>query len=319
MNKKIICCGDINGDLIIPYGEMINTLEKYNNGECAKHPHVVLQPGGSIANTSLALAKLGESPYLIGKIGQDNCGKELLNKLRQNGVITSQILTNAGDTFVVLVVLNEVGERIMFPWFPSGKRTCDMLKGESDAFNIEDCEWFHTGGLAMPDEGVHERELLRFMSRCKKRGMTISFDLNLRPETYGLSKGRKELISTALNMSDYILGSGMDELGTITGASTLQNAAEQLAYDTGATVIARDGDKPVIVCNSNKITKVDTFNVHQLHKVGAGDSFDAGFIAAIRTGKRIETAVRWGNMCASYTISHLEPMTVPSINELAQL
>lgn len=319
MKKSLLCIGDINGDLVVPYGQMLSAIRQCEAGGSPQAPHVAFQPGGSVTNTCLALAKLGEQPELLGKVGSDGNGEALLKQLEGQGVRTGRVLQGGGATFIVIVVLDEQGERIMFPWMPAG--ACDgcFTAGETDRFDAESCGWIHTSGLALKGEGEHEQELIRFLRRCKQNGAVLSFDLNIRPESLGFTPGRKELFYEVAAMSDYIFGSGTDELGTMTGVFSIRQAAVQLAKESGAAVVARDGAHPVLLIQDGTVQEFPLFPVQQLHKVGAGDSFNAGFIACMRAGGSAERAVRWGNRCAAHTISHTQPMSVPPRAELDHL
>ena len=313
MGKGLYCLGDLNGDLVIPFGELRRSAALVAEGKKGTAPAVTLQAGGSAANTSLALARLGQSPSIIGKIGLAGGGEEVLRQLEENGVDTSRVIRSPGGLLIIAVVLDETGERTMAPWLMPGGCDGDLSAGETDGIPA-DCDWIHTTGLALRRSGVYEEEVLRFTRRCREAGARVSLDLNLHAETFGFDGGRADVIRRMIQMSHVVFGSGSDELRPVTGTDDLYRAAQILSR--GRIAVVRDGAGDVLLGQDGQVRAFPVCRVRQLHKIGAGDSFDAGFIAAMRQGLGAAEAVRRGCCCAAYTISHPSPMSVPDGTQL---
>lgn len=316
MNNRLYCIGDFNGDLVIPYGALKRAAAQFGSGDGGEAPSVSLQPGGSVMNTALALARFGQRPTLISKIGIQSGGQQLLGQITGEGIDTSLVIRKEMGPLLVCVVLDETGERTMSPWLMPGGCSGLFEEGETEQIPA-DCQWVHTTGIVLRTDGAHEREVLRFVQRCRERGATVSFDLNLRPETFGFDARRRAVFSRMLELSDVIFGSGADELYPLTGCADLRRAA--LALGKEKTVLVRDGANPVILARNGTLAQFPVHRVRQLHKIGAGDSFNAGYITAVRRGCSAETAVAWGCCSAAYTISHEAPMSIPSPGDIQKM
>lgn len=317
--RCIIGIGDLNGDVIVPYGAMRRAVAAIaQNQTIEKIPSVSLKPGGSVANTCIALGKLGLRPVFLSKIGKDECSRYLLEELSRAGVETSGIIQQDFKAFLTLVILDESGERTMFPWNLPGAREGLFEEDELSEDFCGKCDWIHTSGLALKGEGEHEKVLTEFVRACKKAGAKVSFDLNIRAESFGYTEGRKKIFEEMVGMSNVVFGSGLDELGVYTGLYDLEKAAGAIAGE-GRTVIVRDGPNPVIAVNEGKFEHYPVYPVRQLHTIGAGDAFNGGFIAASVQGLAFEEAVAWGNVCAAYTVSHEEALAIPDQKELDEM
>lgn len=316
---SIIGIGDLNGDVIVPYGAMRRRVAAISRNQAAgETPTVSLRPGGSVANTCIALGKLGMQPIFLSKIGRDSCSRYLLEELAGMGVDTGRILRQDKKTFLTIVILDETGERTMFPWNLPGAGEGHFEEGELPEELCGKCCWIHTSGLALKGEGIHERVITAFVGACKKAGAKVSFDLNIRAESFGYTEGRQKIFEEIAGMSDVVFGSGTEELGVYTGIYDLEKAAQAIA-ERSRQVIVRDGPNPVIGINEGKMSRYPVYPVRQIHTVGAGDAFNGGFIAASMQGMSFEKAVAWGNVCAAYTVSHEEALAIPGQKELEKM
>ena len=145
--------------------------------------------------------------------------------------------------------------------------------------------------------------------------MLLSMDINLRIRSSGPDDVKTILLKRAVAAADIVLGSGKAEFEEVTGISDLAASAEYLMRQ-GKTVIARDGKEPVIFADEGEIRRIPVTDVVPINTIGAGDSFDAGFLRALCEGLGAEEAVRCGNICAGYTISHREFRAVPGFDEI---
>ena len=316
--KKLFCIGDFTVDLIIPFGDMKRAVKGYGDGKKRTVPKIYTQAGGGIANTSVVLARLGQQPRIVSKIGTDSCGLDAIRDIKAEGVNTDNLILDKASAFIIGSVVDEDGERYFNGWQRSDAGNGALLKGETEDIDVSETVWVHSGGINIHDDTEHEREIVAFLRRCKEAGATVSFDINLRYETSGYSDGRRRIYEQIFDLADIILGSGIDEFGPVTGIDDLAEAGRFLVGNS-KTVVVRNSSKPVLLINRGQESIHPTCRVQQLHTIGAGDSFDGGFIAAAMYGKDMKTCVEWGNRCAAATISHMAPMTVPTLSELENI
>lgn len=211
--KKIVCIGDICPDVFIPYGEMKETMKRIAAGEQCDIPTVVSRAGGSIANTASTLGKLGMNPIFVGKLGRDRWGDFLKENIASDGVDTRYLCYQDEGVITVLAVLDEKGERVLFAWLEPGAKIPEFLPEDFPDSLLCEAGWVHTSGLPLKNTGKGAQEVVRFLERCHEKGIIVSLDLNLRIESFGFSPERKALIQRAVEASDIVMGSGLEEIG----------------------------------------------------------------------------------------------------------
>jgi sugar/nucleoside kinase (ribokinase family) len=156
------------------------------------------------------------------------------------------------------------------------------------------------------------------MQRARADGIPVSFDLNLRLENWGWEAGFREVVAAAVEHADVVLGAASDEIGALAGIDDPVEAARALA-GADRLVIARLGAGGAVACSTNEVTTVPGFEVAVVDTVGAGDAFDAGFIAARLRGEDVAGAVRWGNAVAGLTVSRPGARSSPTRSEVEAL
>ncbi|MDO4543725.1 MAG: carbohydrate kinase family protein [Clostridia bacterium] len=297
--KPIFCFGDICPDIIIPYG-----AARYPSPDKALNPadlEVTAMCGGSVANTAVGIARQGFSVYFCGTAGCDGFGRMLKADLEREGVDTRYMeLSASTSTVLVLIVLDENGERTTFA-YPKAKASQHQITAAQIPKEIEKhISWFHSTGMTLRENPAAELQL-ELMKRCFSAGIPTSFDVNTRVEALG-DPLFFENLKKALPYCNYLLGSADGELAAISGIDDPDRAARQLS-SCGRVVVARHGEKGATAYKDGEVFTAPSFKVEVLDTVGAGDAYNAGFICAILSGLSIEDANRWAVATGAYSVT----------------
>ncbi len=313
MTKPALIIGDACVDL------MVRVPEK--SGPAYEHPEPELHGGGTGANTAVALARLGVPTAFMGAIGDDGYGRFSRRSLEAEGVDTTLVVTDPDSfTAVVLALVDPQGERTLLGWPRRGAAHTKLQPGQVTADIITRMAWLHTTGMCLVETPVREA-ILQGMALAQAAGIPVSFDLNLR---LGLDNGRlpadfQAAVEQAISRADFVLGSASDEIPYLASAPTPEESARQLAGE-GRTVIARLGAAGVIAVSPNEVIRVPAFPARiVVDTVGAGDAFNAGFIAARLEGHPLEEALRWGNAVAALKLGRPGARGVPYRSEVEAL
>ena len=277
--SDILVVGSINADLVVRAPRFPQPGETISGGD------LKIIPGGKGANQAVAAARQGTSVAMVGCVGNDSFGPELINNLKQNDVDTSHVRTDPGSasgTATIIVDGNGQNSIVLSPG-GNGKVT------PADVNNISfgDCKLLLLQ-LEIPIEAV-----LAAAQRAKERGLRVL--LNPAP-------GRllpEELIS----LPDFLLPNET-ELSLLTGqpVDDLPSAerAARLLLERGAqTVIVTLGANGALIVTGIEATHVDTYNVEVLDTTAAGDAFIGGFASALLQSKSLEEAARYGCACGA--------------------
>ncbi len=310
--KPVLCLGDICADLIIPYADAL----KAKAGDPKSYLNADVRPaeGGSAANTACAIARLGVPVMFCGTCGNDAYGVMLKRGMEREGVDTSLLRMDADKpTQLVLLVLNEQGDRTAFAC-PAhlGSQHAILPEQIPDDFT-ERISWLHVNGMMLREEPAASTQL-ELMRRCKAAGIPVSFDINVRVEALK-SPSFFENLHAAKDAADYVLGSAIDEIPMLANEHDAVLAAKKLS-EHGAAVIARSGDQGADLYRGNSRLHSPAFPVSVADTVGAGDTFDGAFIAAILSGASDADALKTANAAAAICVSKPSGRGSPTRAEL---
>jgi sugar/nucleoside kinase (ribokinase family) len=305
----VVVIGDTNVDLEI----------RLPSGPRPTHanPDPTMTGGGSAANTAAALAKLGVSCRFVGTVGDDPAGRFAIESLAESRVdVTSVRTVPVEPTVMVLVVVPPDGDRLIYVWPPRGGAH-GMLEAQPASQSLEGAEWLHISGICLRVTPARDA-LLAAMAQARSKGIPISLDLNLRLENWGWEHNFRETAMEAINRADIVLGSAHDEIDALVDAGDPVASAQALA-GTERTVVARNGADGAIAIAGEDVVRSAGFDIDVVDTVGAGDAFDAGFIAARLANRTLSESLTWGNAVAGLTVSRPGARSTPTRTELDRL
>ena len=306
----VLCFGDICADLLIPYGQALAAAHTAvdPDGLTVRFSH-----GGSVANTAVTLARLGAPVLFLGTAGQDAFGRALKDGLTQEGVDASLLtLKEASMTTMVLLVLDEQGERVPFA-FPRVKAsqhdvTADQIPNDI----LSRISWMHSSGMTLREDPAAANQLA-LMRRCQEAGIPVALDVNARLESIE-DQTFADNIQAALSCCDLLFGSAEDELCPLVNETDPDRAARKL-LEIVPMVVARRGEQGATVYTRNAVFSSPAFSVPVRDRVGAGDVYDGAFLAALLGGCTPEEANRRACAAGAWCVSHFGGRSGPTAAE----
>jgi sugar/nucleoside kinase (ribokinase family) len=280
----------------VPRVLVVGDLMTVVTGRVARFPrsgeNVVLEgaalyASGVAANISMNLAALGVEAVIVGAVGADGPGEQVLAELRAAGVDVSLVRVSPDSPTASMVVMIE----------PSGERTMIGTRGASERFMIEPIEvlahggspdWLHVSGYTLLDPAMEARcDVL--VSAAASLAIPCSVDL----EGIGTS-GRRTTLDRALTFCNRAEFRGY--FGT--------DALEEVAPRRTAPLVVKAGSEGCYLVELARVLRVVAAPAGDpVDATGAGDAFDAAFITARLSGFVAERACRWGNAAGARTVS----------------
>jgi sugar/nucleoside kinase (ribokinase family) len=281
----ITIAGEINLDLIL-YGlpeTMVVDRELLAND-------FRLTLGSSSAILAHNLAALGVSVGFVTRVGGDQLGQIALERLRQVGVDVSQ--SKESSEFAptgVTILLNHGSTRhiLTYPGTMAEMRVEDL-----DFDFLVQARHFHISSLFL--QKALQPGLPGLCRRLSDAGLTISLDTNDDPEDrWG------EPLDELLDIVDLVFPNE-DEAKRMTHCADLESAIERLAKRV-PIVAVKCGSKGCVVQAGEQRWTVPSQRVEPVDTIGAGDSFDAGFLKNYFRGKPLQECATMGNAVAAYS------------------
>lgn len=309
--KKVVVVGDAGVDIIVHYPKFLNA-ERTN----VEYKTPFLIGGGTSANTAVALARLGIHPYFIGTVGDDQYGRYVVEDLKKENVnIDYLIVDPETNTVGVFAFIDERGERYLWGW-PRTKQSFHRLDLKRIDFDlIRSADWVHSSGMAIVAESSARETITEIIKVAYGAGVTTSFDLNLRVNNGRLDAAYKEAVLTILDSCNYVLGSGTEELYFLNPEAPWDDTARSLVRPD-RTVIARMGADGSKAFAAHEEVRAEAYPVQVVDVVGAGDIYNAGFIAARLCGWGLRESIGLGNAVAGYSVSRESARSSPCLDEL---
>jgi len=282
LNKDfdVIVVGELNVDLIL---NKIDSFPELGKEKLADE--MTLSLGSSTAIFASNLSVLGATVGFIGKIGKDSFGELIIESLNNKKVITDLIIKDDTVKTGATIVLNFDEDRAMIT-YPGAMEKLSIEDIKTD--DLKRSKHLHFSSFFL-QPGI-KNDITNLFKIAKELGLTTSLD----PQWDPAEKWDMDL-KNLLPYVDVFLPNIM-ELLHLTRENKIENAINNIK-NYANTVVVKNGNKGSIVFNKDeKITKEAFLNTNVVDAIGAGDSFDAGFICKYINSSTLEECQVFGNL-----------------------
>lgn len=251
------------------------------------------QGGGAAANVASWLSVSGTPTYLIARVGDDAAGQTVLAELDKYGVEHSQTIIPDVNTGVVIVLVDALGERTMFP--DSGANSGLSL---ADLPPLDEITAVYLSGYPLVNPKSREGAL-DILRAVKERGLSVIFD----PSTVGvlLEVGLSQVREWLALVDVVILNE--EEAHFLSGKKNPIEAAAELLKSTPLVVIKRGGNGALAQARGSSVVQISAIEAVVVDTTGAGDAFAAGFILVWANGGELVDALNNGAALAAKCVA----------------
>lgn len=281
---------------------------------CAGEAMVELRPrgegwhvgyGGDTLNVALHLARLGHRASYLTALGHDPFASRMCAEWAREGIDLSLVLTHPTRTTGLYAIETDTrGERHFSYWRgESAARelfACEGIEDAEDEAARADLLFFSLISLAILRGDGRER-LLALAERVRANGGKVAFDSNYRPRLWTGREEAREWQARAAALADFGLPGIDDQLALGLGDDAFAVAEYWRGLGCGEVIVKLGAEGCLLPDGSvvrppSRLMPSDTS--------GAGDAFDAAYLAARIRGCSIEDSALVGQGLAGWTVMH---------------
>ena len=255
-------------------------------GELVLCDELPLAIGGCASNVAMDLAHLGVDVGVIGCVGSDPFGKFIVDTLCDSGVETSGIRKVSGTGTSATLIINVEGEDRRF--IHTIGANAALKATDLPIEKVRQAKVLYVGGYLLLS-GTDQEELRKVFREARSLGVRTVLDVVLPGEGDHWSK-----LERVLSETDVFLPN-VDEAAAITGLDDPIQQAEKLRSAGADTVVITCGDARTILLSDQCRLKASVYSVPYVGATGAGDAFDAGYIAGLLEAGDARKCLEWGS------------------------
>lgn len=274
---RIVVLGSLNTDLVATVRHLPRP------GETVLADALRTFPGGKGGNQAAAAARLGGAVSMIGRVGSDTFGEDLLASLRRDGVDTSRVARDLKTpTGTALILVDPVGENVIAV-SPGANATLsdDEVRGALEAVE--------PGGLLVLQLEIPAAVVRQAIEGARRQKIRVL--LNAAPV--------REFDASSIDGLDILVANESEASAlvgrTVTDMSSASDAAREL-HDRGVRLaVITLGAAGSVFCEDGRAERVGPFTVMAVDSTGAGDAFVGALAVALSEVIAVPDAVRLAN------------------------
>lgn len=328
---------------IVTFGEIMLRLAPNGYYRFFQNDQLQATFGGGEANVAVSLANFGLDAAFVTKLPNHAIGQAAVNSLRYFGVDTSKIVRGGNRVGIYYLEkgASQRGSVCIYDRAGSSIQTADVSDFNWDEI-FEGAEWFHFTGIT-PALGENLVEICKEACiAAKNHGVKVSCDLNYRGKLWTRDQARAAMtelckyvdvcISNEEDAKD-VFGIEAENTDIYSGKLNKEgykSVAKQLADKFGfekvaitlrSSISASDNDWAAMLYDGKDYCFSKEYHLHIVDRVGGGDSFGAGLIYSLVTGKSTKDAVEFA--VAASALKHsvegdFNRMSVSEVEKLAK-
>ena len=300
---------------IVTFGEIMLRLAPNGYYRFFQNDQLQATFGGGEANVAVSLANFGLDASFVTKLPTHAIGQAAVNSLRYFGVDTNDIV-RGGDRVGIYYLEKGASQRGSVCIYDRAGSAIQKAKKEDFNWDkiFEGAEWFHFTGIT-PALGENLVEICKDACiAAKKHGVKVSCDLNYRGKLWTREQARAAMselckyvdvcISNEEDAKDVfgIEAENTDIYGGKLNKEGYKSVAKQLADKFGfekvaitlrTSISASDNDWAAMLYDGKDYCFSKEYHLRIVDRVGGGDSFGAGLIYSLVSGKNTQEAVEF--------------------------
>jgi 2-dehydro-3-deoxygluconokinase len=264
---------------------------------------------GDTFNTVWHMAQLLGDAARVGfvtRIGTDRLSDTFASEMTCDGLDTSGLIRDAERRMGLYVIELDGAERSFHYWRQNSAARHLVDDPAEVRVLLKDAGLVHLSGITLAILAPDAREnLFRELSEARRAGAIVSFDPNVRPALWPSREETQDTISRMLGITDIALPSFDDE-ANLWGDGSPVETLKRIGSHGVLEIVVKNGPNPVFFAIDGRTGNSPTPLAERIvDTTGAGDSFNAGYLAARLVEKSFEQAIALGQRLSAEVIGSL--------------
>jgi 2-dehydro-3-deoxygluconokinase len=274
-------------------GETMMLLDPVEDGPLEYVTGYRQRVAGAESNFAIALSRLGLRSAWISRIGSDPFGRLVRRSIAAEGVEVHAVDDSDAPTGIYFKERVEP-DRVAVHYYRTGSAASRLRPEDVPEDLVRQARLMHFTGISLAVPGTLPSATLYAVELARKHRVQVSFDPNLRPRLWGEEAARRSL-EPVLHDLDLLLA-GESEIEALIGETDQWRQLAELRRRSIRLVVIKRGAAGALVASDDRVVNVPPLVVERvLDSVGAGDAFDAGFVAGHLNGLDLADCGKLGN------------------------
>jgi 2-dehydro-3-deoxygluconokinase len=300
---------------VITFGELMLRLGSPGFERLLQSPMLCATFGGGEANVAVSLAQLGVDSRYVTRLPANAIGDAAIRALRAEGVST-EFIVRGGSRMGIYFTETGASQRASTVLYDRANSAISEIPPDAVDWDrvMNGAAWFHVTGItpALGDKAA--AATLASVAAAKRAGARISVDLNYRKKLWTQANAQKvmrplmsDVDVVIANEEDLqcVLGIEVEGADVTSGSLDVESyrrAAQRVTKDLGPPVIAitlreslsaSDNGWSAVLWDGKTLHQSQRYSVRLVDRIGGGDSFAAGLIYGMITGRAHDAALRF--------------------------
>ncbi len=256
---------------------------------------------GAESNTAIGLARLGHRAGWISRLGAGEFGAAVKASIRGEGVDVSQVIHDeAASTGVYFKERRRAGATYVH-YYRARSAASGLRPEDLDPTYIQQATYLHLTGITPALSASCRAAVRQAVALARKAGVLVSFDPNIRQKLWPPEEARPVLLSLLAEVDLVLTGAGEAEL--LAGEADPEAAARKLLEAGPSLVVVKQGAQGALAVSEDVAAERGALSVDVVEPIGAGDAFNAGFLAGQLRGWDLDASLRLGNVAGALAMT----------------
>ena len=285
---------------LVTVGEALGVFAPVPDGALRPGGTASFAVGGAELNVAIGLSRLGHRAGWVGRVGDDAAGRAIRAVLRAESVHDECVRTDP-DAATGVYVKETVGLRgLRVSYHRSHSAATRMDIAGADFNYLLSGRILHLTGITPALSASVEELLHELLARATRRGVTVSFDANIRHQLCG---GRPPMgfLEPFVSAADLLFFSAT-EAEELLGIDVVGDAVDRFATLRAKALVVHDASGAYAV-DQDGVTTIVARPLQVVDPVGAGDAFVAGYLSGYLRGWPTLQCLRLAELCAAHVVT----------------